>query len=64
MDLGLDKVPVATLQTIAGIVLAIVAYISKDIGIFEAFVAVGANTAGAGVLGQARNGAGRGVKGQ
>lgn len=58
----LDKVPVATLQTIAGIALAVIAYVSKDISIFQAFVAVGANTAGAGLVGHARNGAGRGVK--
>jgi len=58
----LDNVPVATLQTVAGIVLAIIAYVSKDISIFQAFVAVGANTAGAGLIGHARNGAGRGVK--
>lgn len=58
----LDNVPVATLQTIAGIVLAVIAYVSKDISIFQAFVAVGANTAGAGLVGHARNGAGRGVK--
>jgi len=58
----LDDVPIATLQAIAGLVLAIIAYVSKDISITQAFFAVGANTAGAGVLGQARNGAGRGVK--
>lgn len=58
----LDDIPIATLQTIAGLILAIIAYLNNDFSIFEAFVAVGANTAGAGALGVARNGAGRGVK--
>jgi hypothetical protein len=61
-NLFLDDIPVATLQTLAGIVLAIIAYISKDLTIFQAFAAVGINTAGAGVVGVARNGSGRGVK--
>lgn len=58
----LDDIPVATIQTIGGIVLATLAYVSNDLSIFQAFVAVGANTAGAGAIGFARNGAGRGVK--
>jgi hypothetical protein len=61
-NFSLDEIPVATLQTVAGIVLAVIAYISKDLSIFQAFAAVGINTAGAGVVGVARNGAGRGVK--
>lgn len=58
----LDHVPIATLQAIAGIVLAVIAYLNNDLTIFQAFIAVGANTAGAGALGHARNGAGRGIK--
>lgn len=58
----LDDMPMATLQALAGIVLAIIAYISKDLTIFQAFAAVGINTAGAGAIGVARNQAGRGVR--
>lgn len=58
----LDDIPIATIQAVAGIVLAVIAYLNNDLTIYQAFVAVGANTAGAGVLGHARNGAGRGVK--
>jgi len=58
----LDDIPVATLQTIAGIILAIIAYVSNDLSIFQAFAAVGINTAGAGAIGVARNQAGRGVR--
>lgn len=58
----LDDLPFATLQAIAGIVLAIIAYLNGDLGIFEAFVAVGANTAGAGVVGVARSQAGKGIR--
>ena len=58
----LDDVPMATIQALAGIVLAVIAYVSNDISIFQAFVAVGANTAGAGAIGVARNQAGRGIK--
>jgi len=62
MNLGLDKIPVATWQAIAGYVLVIIAYASHDIGVLQAFLAVGVNTAGAGILGHARNDAGRGVR--
>ena len=54
--------PVATIQTLAGIGVAIYAYASGDISFQTAMLAVGANTAGAGVLGVARNGSGRGIK--
>lgn len=58
----LDDIPLATIQTVTGFGLAILAYLNGDLTIFQAFVAVGANTAGAGVVGVARNQAGRGVK--
>lgn len=61
---ALDKIPVATYQFLAGLIIAIIAYVSKDLTVLQAFAAVGANTLGAGALGIARNGAGRGVKGQ
>lgn len=58
----LDDIPLATFQAVAGFVLAIVAYVNGDLSVLQAFAAVGANTAGAGVLGHARNGAGRGTR--
>lgn len=58
----LDDVPLATIQALAGIVLAIIGYVSNDLSIFQAFAAVGINTAGAGAIGVARNQAGRGVR--
>lgn len=58
----LNDLPLATLQTLVGIGLAVLAYINNDLTIFQAFVAVGANTAGAGAIGHARTGAGRGLR--
>jgi hypothetical protein len=58
----LDNVPVATLSFIAGVVVSFVAYLNGDLTVQEALVAVGAVGGGAGVIGHARNGAGRGVK--
>jgi hypothetical protein len=57
-----DEIPIATLQVIAGFIIAIIAYINHDLTVLQAFAAVGANGVGAGVLGHARNGAGRGVR--
>lgn len=58
----LDDFPLATFLAIAAVVLSTIAYINGDISFFEALSASGIGTAGAGVLGHARNGAGRGVK--
>lgn len=58
----LDKVPLATLQAIAGFVIVTIAYLNNDLTVFQALLAVGANGVGAGVLGHARNQAGRGLK--
>jgi hypothetical protein len=58
----LDDFPLATVQTLAGIVIAVAAYINHDISVAMALLAVGGNTAGAGLVGHARNGAGRGVR--
>jgi len=58
----LDRVPLATIVSIAGIIGAIIALANGSID-FQAFlVSIGAVTGGAGVLGVARNQAGRGVK--
>lgn len=61
MDL-LDKVPVATLSYIGGIVIAVIAYINNDLTAFEALAAAGVVGFGAGKVGEARNQAGRGLK--
>src|SRR5262245_27469817 len=54
----LDKAPVATLVTLAGIVVVVIAYISNDLNVQDALLSLGALAGGAGVLGHARNGAG------
>lgn len=57
----LNNIPVATLVSIAAIIGGIIALANGSID-FEGFlVGIGATTAGAGVLGHARNGAGHGV---
>lgn len=58
----LDDLPMATLIAIAGIALAIIGYISNDLTIFEAMAAAGITSGGAGAIGHARNGAGRGLR--
>ena len=58
----LDDIPMATILAIASVVIVIIAYISNDLNVDEALVALGAALGGAGVLGHARNGANRGVR--
>lgn len=58
----LDDLPIATLISIASIILAVIAYVSGDLSIEEAFLAVGAVTGGSGVLGVARAQSGKGVR--
>lgn len=58
----LDKLPLATLQAIAGFVLVIIAYCNGDVTVLQAFAALGLNGVGAGAVGHVRNGAGKGVK--
>lgn len=58
----LDDLPIATLISIASIILAVIAYVSGDLSIEEAFLAVGAATGGSGVLGVARAQSGKGVR--
>jgi hypothetical protein len=61
MDI-LDDLPVATLTYIAGIVLAVVGYVSNDINLQEAFIALGVLGGGTGAIGYVRNQAGKGVR--
>ena len=58
----LDDLPMATLISIAAIVLVVIGYINDDIGLQDALLALGGLIGGAGVLGVARNQAGRGVR--
>lgn len=54
--------PHATLLTYVAIIAAVVGYISGDLTLFQAMAAAGVGGVGAGQLGIARNGSGRGVK--
>lgn len=58
----LDNLPVASIVFVVGTILAVIAYLTGDLSIEEAFEAIGYAGVGAGVVGVARNGAGRGVK--
>jgi hypothetical protein len=58
----LDNVPLATVLSIIGSALATIAYFNGDLTIFEALAAWGVVNVGAGQLGVARNGSGRGTK--
>lgn len=58
----LDKLPLATLMTVGGGLLAFVGYLNKDLSIFEALAAWGVVGVGGGQVGEARNQAGRGLK--
>jgi hypothetical protein len=60
----LDKLPLATITFLTGTTLTVVAYLSNDLTIFEAFACLGFSGGGAGAIGIARNGAGRGLRGQ
>lgn len=58
----LDDIPMASVLALASVVIIIIAYVSNDIDVDTALYMLGASLAGAGVLGHARNGAGRGVR--
>ncbi len=60
--LGLDRLPLGTILTVAGIVSAVVGYINGTISYDQMLVGIGAVSGGAGVIGHARNAAGRGLK--
>lgn len=59
---ALDKLPVATLTFLAGLVVIIIGMLNGELGVSEALHDLGYVGVGAGVLGHARNGAGRGMK--
>lgn len=59
----LDKLPVATITFLVSIVLIVIAYATDDIDIQQAFEFLGLSGVAAGGIGWARNGAGRGVRG-
>jgi hypothetical protein len=54
--------PHATLLTYAAIALSLIGYLNGTLTLEQAFITSGVGTAGAGALGIARNGSGRGVK--
>lgn len=54
--------PHATLLSYIGIVVAVVGYLNGTLTLEAAFALASGGTAAAGLLGHARNGAGRGVK--
>lgn len=58
----LDDAPVATPVFIAGLVIVVIAYLSNDLSVLEAFAALGLTGAGSGAIGHARNGAGKGLR--
>lgn len=58
----LDDLPLASVIAIAAIVGGIIALIDGSIDFEQFLVGIGATTAGAGVLGEARNRAGKGVR--
>jgi uncharacterized membrane protein len=59
----LDKLPVATVTFLAGLVLVIIAYISNDISFNDAYQNVLFLGGGSAAIGFARNQAGKGIRG-
>lgn len=57
-----DKIPLATVMTIGAGIVALIAYLNGDLSVTEALAAWGIVGIGAGQVGEARNGAGRGLK--
>jgi hypothetical protein len=58
----LDRLPVATVQAYAGIVVVLYAYFTGSISFIEAGAFLGLNGVGAAAVGKVRNESGRGVK--
>jgi hypothetical protein len=57
----LNNIPLASVIAVAAVIGGIIALANGSIDFQEFLVGIGATTAGAGVLGHARNGAGHGV---
>ncbi len=58
----LDDLPLATLVSIASIVIVVIAYISNELNVQDALVALGAVLGGTGVVGLARAQSGKGTR--
>jgi hypothetical protein len=58
----LDNLPLATITHVGGGAVALIAYLNGDLSVFQALAVFGIVGVGAGQLGVARNGAGRGLK--
>jgi hypothetical protein len=59
---ALDNVPVATPTFLAGLVCIVIAYVSNDVSIEDAFELLGLLGAGSFGIGYVRNQAGKGVR--
>lgn len=57
-----DKLPLATIIALIGAIGALIALITGELTYLEFAAAVGITSGGAGLLGHARNGAGRGLR--
>lgn len=58
----LNDIPLATVIAVASIIGGVIALANGSIDFQEFLIGIGAASAGAGVLGHARNGAGHGVR--
>ncbi len=58
----LDDLPLATLVSIASIVIVVIAYVSNELNVQDALVALGAVLGGTGVVGLARAQSGKGTR--
>jgi hypothetical protein len=58
----LADLPLATIMTIGSGILSLIAYLNGDLNVTQALAAWGIVGVGAGQVGQARNGSGRGLK--
>ena len=59
----LDKLPFATIAALAGIAVTVVAYLSHDISFDKALLYLGAYQVGVAAVGEVRNRAGKGLRG-
>lgn len=58
----LDDIPLASFSFIAGVIIIVLGYLNNDLTVDQALIAAGAIGGGAGAIGHARNGAGRGMR--
>jgi len=58
----LDELPLATIMTLGGGIVALIAYLQGDLSVLEALAAWGVVGVGGGQVGVARNQAGRGLR--